>query len=120
MAARAEEAFPRAGRWRPGRGRRLRPLDRRKARGQSADGERAHAGADRGETGARQAHQAVDHVSPQRGRHPRGEAEKIAPYNPLRRVPTLVLDSGEAMIESHIILDYLDELVGEEKAMIAP
>jgi glutathione S-transferase len=49
-----------------------------------------------------------------------GDAEKIAPYNPLRRVPTLVLDSGEALIESHIILDYLDELVGEEKAMIPP
>src|ERR1700752_3887967 len=49
-----------------------------------------------------------------------GDAEKIAPYNPLRRVPTLVLDSGEALIESHIILDYLDELVGEEEAMIAP
>jgi len=49
-----------------------------------------------------------------------GDAEKIAPYNPLRRVPTLVLDSGEALIESHIILDYLDELVGEARAMIAP
>ena len=47
-----------------------------------------------------------------------GDAEKIAPYNPLRRVPTLVLDSGESLIESHIILDYLDELVGEAKAMI--
>ena len=49
-----------------------------------------------------------------------GDADKIAPYNPLRRVPTLVLDDGEALIESHIILDYLDELVGEAKAMIAP
>jgi len=48
-----------------------------------------------------------------------GDAEKIAPYNPLRRVPTLVLDSGEALIESSIILDYLDEFVGEAKAMIA-
>jgi glutathione S-transferase len=48
------------------------------------------------------------------------DAEKIAPYNPLRRVPTLVLDSGEAMIESSIILDYLDEVVGEARAMIAP
>src|SRR5689334_10368304 len=47
-----------------------------------------------------------------------GDAEKIAPYNPLRRVPTLVLDTGEALIESSIILDYLDELVGEVKAMI--
>jgi glutathione S-transferase len=49
-----------------------------------------------------------------------GDADRIAPYNPLRRVPTLVLDDGEALIESHIILDYLDELVGEVRAMIAP
>src|SRR6516162_3268577 len=49
-----------------------------------------------------------------------GDADKIAPYNPLRRVPTLVLDSGEALIESFIILDYLDELAGEARAMIAP
>lgn len=47
-----------------------------------------------------------------------GDADKIAPYNPLRRVPTLVLDDGEALIESTIILDYLDELVGEGKAML--
>ena len=43
-----------------------------------------------------------------------GDADKIAPYNPLRRVPTLVLDSGEALIESFAILDYLDDLVGPE------
>jgi glutathione S-transferase len=48
-----------------------------------------------------------------------GDADKIAPYNPLRRVPTLVLDDGEALIESTAILDYLDELVGPDKAMIA-
>jgi glutathione S-transferase len=48
-----------------------------------------------------------------------GDAEKIAPYNPLRRVPTLVLDGGEALFESTIILDHLDELVGPAKAMIA-
>src|SRR5450432_1501931 len=48
-----------------------------------------------------------------------GEGEKIAPYNPLRRVPTLVLDGGEALIESTAITDYLDELVGTERAMIA-
>jgi glutathione S-transferase len=48
-----------------------------------------------------------------------GEADKIAPHNPLRRVPTLVLDGGEALIESTAILDYLDELVGPERAMIA-
>jgi len=48
-----------------------------------------------------------------------GDADKIAPFNPLRRVPTLVLEDGEALIESTIILDYLDELAGPEKAMIA-
>ena len=48
-----------------------------------------------------------------------GEGDKIAPYNPLRRVPTLVLDDGEALIDSAAILDYLDELAGPEKAMIA-
>jgi glutathione S-transferase len=48
-----------------------------------------------------------------------GDGDKIAPFNPLRRVPTLVLDSGEALIESTAILDALDELVGPEEAMIA-
>jgi glutathione S-transferase len=48
-----------------------------------------------------------------------GDGDRIAPYNPLRRVPTLVLDDGEALIESTAILDYLDELVGPERAMIA-
>src|SRR6202012_5765441 len=48
-----------------------------------------------------------------------GEGDRIAPFNPLRRVPTLVLDSGEALIESGAILDYLDERVGPARAMIA-
>ena len=48
-----------------------------------------------------------------------GDADKIAPFNPLRRVPTLVLDDGEVLIESNAILDYLDELVGPDAAMIA-
>lgn len=47
-----------------------------------------------------------------------GEGDKIAPYNPLRRVPTLVLDGGEALVESAAILDYLDDLVGPDKALI--
>ena len=46
-----------------------------------------------------------------------GDAEKIAAYNPLRRVPTLVLDSGEVLIESAAILDYLDEEAGEGRAL---
>ena len=36
-----------------------------------------------------------------------GDTDLIRPYNPLTRVPTLVLDNGEALIESHSILDYL-------------
>ena len=43
-----------------------------------------------------------------------GEGDKIAPYNPLRRVPTLVLDDGEALIESTAIIDYLDEIAREQ------
>ena len=46
-----------------------------------------------------------------------GEADKLRPYNPLTRVPTLVLDNGESLIESHAILDYLDSLVPPEKAL---
>jgi glutathione S-transferase len=40
-----------------------------------------------------------------------GDADKIRPYNPLVRVPTLVLGTGDVLIESHSILDYLDSLV---------
>lgn len=46
-----------------------------------------------------------------------GDADKIRAYNPLVRVPTLVLDDGEVLIESHIILDYLDSLVPADRAM---
>jgi len=46
-----------------------------------------------------------------------GDAEKIRNYNPLTRVPTLVLDDGTAVIESHSILDYLDGLVPAGEAM---
>ena len=46
-----------------------------------------------------------------------GDADRIRPYNPLTRVPTLVLDDGEVLIESHAILDHLDSLVPAERAM---
>jgi glutathione S-transferase len=48
-----------------------------------------------------------------------GDADKIAAFNPLSRVPTLVLDSGDVLIESMTILDYLDEAAGDERALIA-
>lgn len=47
-----------------------------------------------------------------------GDADKIAAYNPLRRVPTLVMDDGSALIESGAILDALDEQVGPSRAML--
>lgn len=46
------------------------------------------------------------------------EGDLIARYNPLRRVPVLVLDDETALIESGAILDYLDE--GAVRPLIAP
>jgi len=48
-----------------------------------------------------------------------GDAEAIATYNPLRRVPTLVLDDGMVLTDSLTILEVLDELVGPEAAALA-
>ncbi|HEV7255655.1 MAG TPA: glutathione S-transferase family protein [Mesorhizobium sp.] len=45
------------------------------------------------------------------------DAEKIREFNPLTRVPTLVLDSGEVLIESGSIIDHMDSLVPPERAM---
>lgn len=45
-------------------------------------------------------------------------ADRIADYNPLIRVPTLVLDDGEVLIESLAIIDALDEMVGSDRALI--
>ena len=45
-------------------------------------------------------------------------SEQVAAHNPMRRVPTLVLDDGEVLIESTAILDYLDDVVGPERAMM--
>jgi len=44
--------------------------------------------------------------------------DRIRAYNPLGRVPTLVLDDGETLIESAIILDWLDEQVGPARALL--
>jgi glutathione S-transferase len=45
-------------------------------------------------------------------------SEELARINPLRRVPTLVLETGEVLIESSAILDYLDEQIGSAEALI--
>lgn len=48
-----------------------------------------------------------------------GDADKIAAYNPLMRVPTLVFDDGFALMDSAAILEMLDEMVGPDKAFLA-
>ncbi|MFC7738470.1 glutathione S-transferase family protein [Roseomonas sp. GCM10028921] len=48
------------------------------------------------------------------------DAERLAAHNPLRRVPTLILDHGEVLIDSTAILDHLEERAGEERRLIAP
>lgn len=44
--------------------------------------------------------------------------DRIREYNPLGRAPTLVLDDGEALTESAMMLDYLDDLVGPQRALM--
>lgn len=46
-----------------------------------------------------------------------GDADRLRDFNPLTRVPTLVLDDGEVLIESHAILDYLDSRAPDGRAM---
>src|SRR5262249_23440578 len=40
--------------------------------------------------------------------------------NPLGRIPSLVLNDGETLIDSAAILDWLDQSVGPERALIPP
>ena len=47
-----------------------------------------------------------------------GDADALAAVNPLMRVPTLVLHTGEALIETAAIIDYLDSLVAPEKRLL--
>jgi glutathione S-transferase len=46
-----------------------------------------------------------------------GDADLIRPLNPLTRVPTLVLDDGVVLVDTHLILQYLDEMVGPDRAL---
>lgn len=47
-----------------------------------------------------------------------GDADRIAAYNPLIRVPTLVLDDGTVLVDSAAILDMLDQQAGPERALL--
>jgi glutathione S-transferase len=46
-----------------------------------------------------------------------GDADRLQAINPLIRVPTLVLDDGDVLVEANLILDYLDRLVAAERRL---
>ncbi len=47
------------------------------------------------------------------------DADKISKLNPLRRVPTLVMDDHTAFVDSATILGVIDDLVGPGRATLA-
>jgi glutathione S-transferase len=47
-----------------------------------------------------------------------GDADAMGRINPLVRVPSLILDDGEVLIDSAAILDHIDETVGPERALL--
>ncbi len=48
-----------------------------------------------------------------------GDIGHVRMRNPLVRVPALVLDDGEVLIDSGAIIDHLDETVGRARALVA-
>lgn len=48
------------------------------------------------------------------------DAAAILAINPVGRVPALVLDDGEVLVDSAAILDFLDETVGPARALTPP
>lgn len=46
-----------------------------------------------------------------------GDVDRIRAYNPLTRVPTLVLDDGDVVVDSASIFDHIDSLVPAETAL---
>lgn len=49
---------------------------------------------------------------------PFSQAAELRRYATIGRMPVLVLDDGEALIESAAILDYLDQMVGPLNALV--
>ena len=47
-----------------------------------------------------------------------GNRTEVRGTNPLGRIPALVLDDGEVLVDSAAIIDHLDEVHGRERAMI--
>ena len=49
-----------------------------------------------------------------------GNRAEVRAANPLGRIPALVLDNGETLVDSAAIIDHLDEVVGHERALTPP
>ena len=47
-----------------------------------------------------------------------GNREEVRGHNPLGRIPVLVLDDGETLIDSSAIVDHLDEAYGGERPTV--
>jgi glutathione S-transferase len=47
-----------------------------------------------------------------------GEADKIREFNPLTRVPTLVLENGDALNDSYSIIDYIDKIAPQDRLLM--
>ena len=48
------------------------------------------------------------------------DKEAVRRYSPMGKVPALVLDSGEVLIDSSAIIDVVQEMAGPEKALLPP
>jgi glutathione S-transferase len=46
-------------------------------------------------------------------------AEQLAQINPLIRVPTVVLENGDVLVETHLIMDYLNHLMPPARTLLA-
>jgi glutathione S-transferase len=49
-----------------------------------------------------------------------GNRDDVRASNPLGRIPALVLDNGETLVDSTAIVDHLDEVYGRERALTPP
>ena len=49
-----------------------------------------------------------------------GDFDSMRKTNPLGRIPSLVLDDGQVLIDSAAILDWLDQKVGSGRALVPP
>jgi glutathione S-transferase len=49
-----------------------------------------------------------------------GDFDSMRTTNPLGRIPSLILDGGDVLIDSAAILDHIDEIVGPERALLPP